>query len=75
MSPREDTAVGVSEALEALKGALEVAPTHQIELLQAVDALWAAVDAAGEALDGPTALEAQVMLRHAESVLTRYFGM
>jgi hypothetical protein len=66
---------GVPEALEALKAAMEVAPTHQIELLQAVDTLWAALDTAGEAANDDTALEAQLLLRHAESVLTRYFGM
>ncbi|MEB3328303.1 MAG: hypothetical protein VKQ33_03610 [Candidatus Sericytochromatia bacterium] len=65
----------MSEALSSLKEALEVAPSQQIALLQAVDVLWAAVEDAGEALSSEQALEAQLLLRHAESLLTRYFGM
>jgi hypothetical protein len=65
----------VEEALSGLKNALEVAPTHQIELLQAVDVLWNAVEEAGGDLESDRVLEAQILLRHAESVLTRYFGM
>ncbi|MEB3285618.1 MAG: hypothetical protein VKN33_10060 [Candidatus Sericytochromatia bacterium] len=61
--------------LSALKTALEGAPRGQIELLEAVDRLYENLEQAGEALPDAALLEAQVTLRHAESILTRYFGM
>lgn len=48
---------------------------RHIELLAAVDQLYAAMDDALGELDDEAVLDAQIMLRHAESQLTRYFGM
>jgi len=62
-------------ALENLKMALECAPRAQIGLLEAVDRLYAALETTPDALGDAELLDAQVTLRHAESILTRYFGM
>jgi hypothetical protein len=62
-------------AYAVLVDALKTAPEAQIELLGAVDALYAAMDEAAGVLEDQQVLDAQIMLRHAESLLTRYFGM
>lgn len=72
MDPRLDQ---FSAAHHALTEALKDSPRAQLEFLAAVDALYAAMDEANEILEDAQILEAQMLLRHAESVLTRYFGM
>lgn len=72
---REEGVIDFHQSLAVLKGALENAPRAQIELLAAVDALYEAIETAGDALSDSDVLEAQLLLNHAESILTRYFGM
>ena len=72
---QQETLGEFHQALESLKLALETAPRAQIGLLEAVDRLYAALEASHDALGDPQLLDAQVTLRHAESILTRYFGM
>lgn len=70
-----DLVFAYRQAFDDLSLALKRAPTEQINLLAAVDALYAAMDHAGESLTNQQTLDGQIMIRHAESILTRYFGM
>lgn len=63
------------EAYRTLEAALKVGHHEQLDLVAAVDTLYAAMDEAIEGLEDQQVLDAQIMLRHAESLLTRYFGM
>ena len=73
---QDDPAVAdFHEAYRTLTEALKSAPDAQLDLLAAVDTLYAAMDEALDGLEDQAVLDAQIMLRHAESLLTRYFGM
>ncbi|MEB3195858.1 MAG: hypothetical protein VKP62_01515 [Candidatus Sericytochromatia bacterium] len=65
----------LQEAVAALKSAIASAPRAQIPLMEAVDAVYDQLDTWGEHLSDDQVLEAQLMIGHAESILTRYFGM
>lgn len=75
MNQDDPTVADFREAYSALEQVLKTAPETQLELLAAVDTLYAAMDDAFDALEDQAVLDAQIMLRHAESLLTRYFGM
>lgn len=65
----------VDAAIARLKEALREAPREQLALLAATDALFDALEEAGEGLDDARYLDARMLLSQAEAVLTRYFGM
>ena len=75
MNHQDPAVADFQQAYSALTQTLKTAPETQLELLAAVDSLYAAMDEALEGLDDQAVLDAQIMLRHAESLLTRYFGM
>ncbi len=75
MNQDDPVVTDFKDAYTALEAALKTAPETQLELLGAVDALYAAMDDALDSLEDQAVLDAQIMLRHAESLLTRYFGM
>jgi hypothetical protein len=58
----------------ALDAAIANAPFAQQALLHAVDATYAFLDASCEALSSEEVLDLEVRLRHAETMLGRYFG-
>ena len=75
MSAEEPHLEAYRQAFSQLTAAIEQAPTEQLALLAAVDELYAVINDGADVLDDAAMLDAQIMLRHAESVLTRYFGM
>ncbi|HEY9721764.1 MAG TPA: hypothetical protein V6D47_07100 [Oscillatoriaceae cyanobacterium] len=62
-------------AVARLQEAIKNAPHEQQALLAATDALFEVLEEAGERVDDAHYLEARMLLSHAESLLTRYFGM
>lgn len=58
----------------ALDEAIANAPFAQQALLHAVDSAYAFLDAEAEALSSEEVLDLEVRLRHAETILGRYFG-
>ena len=75
MNQQDDLVFAYRQAFDDLSLALKRAPTEQINLLASVDALYAAMDDANTVLSEQQVLDGQIMIRHAESILTRYFGM
>jgi hypothetical protein len=75
LNQQNDLVFAYRQAFDDLSLALKRAPTEQINLLASVDSHYAAMDDANAVLSEQQVLDGQIMIRHAESILTRYFGM